>query len=229
MAPASPPTGRSKRTRYIVAGAAVVLLGAVGAAIGLDDQRSAAPSPAPSVAGATSARSAAPPVPVSACGPSARSGPITPARTRIPAGLPSGWIWLRDPTGFTVALPAGWRRSTSGTAVCLEDPQHDAAFTVDSAALVTRKPLDYFRSQEKTAKPPGYHRISMDNLLLRRGGADWEYTWRPDSDTTQHVRRVLLAVTDNRSYLLKWATSDPHWKSQVRLQRQLVTLFDSAN
>ena len=116
----------------------------------------------------------------------------------------------------------------SGTAVCFQNPRGDAAFTVDSAALVTRKPLDYFQSQEKTAKPAGYHRISMDLLLLRRGGADWEYTWRPDSDTTQHVRRVLLAVTDNRSYLLKWTTSDRDWSRYRPLQRQLVTLFDSA-
>jgi hypothetical protein len=231
MAPDEGPAGRSKRTRYLVAGAAVVLIGAVGAAIGLDDQRSATPSAGPSAAGAASASAppvAAPPVAVSACGPGAQSGAMTPAKTRIPAGLPSGWIWFRDPTGFTVALPAGWRRSTSGTAVCFEDPQHDAAFTVDSAALVTRKPLDYFQSQEKTAKPPGYLRVSMDLLLLRRGGADWEYTWRPASGTTQHVRRVLLAVTDKRSYLLKWTTPDAQWSRFVPLERQLVNLFDSA-
>jgi hypothetical protein len=227
MVPDEAPTGRSKRRRYLVTGAALVLIGAVGAAIGLDDQRSAAPSAAPSAAGATSAPAAAPPVAVSACGPGAQSASIAPARTRIPAGLPSGWIWFRDPTGFTVALPAGWRRSTSGTAVCFEEPRHNAAFTVDSAALVTRKPLDYFQSQEKTAKPPGYHRVSMDNLLLRRGGADWEFTWRPDSGTTQHVRRVLLAVTDNRSYLLKWATPDAQWSPLVPLERRLVNLFDS--
>jgi hypothetical protein len=224
------PRGRKKR--YVLVGAAVVLVAAVGAAIGLDDQRSGAPAaPQPSVAAATSGASGAAVAPavVSACGAGVEATAVTPAKTRVPAGLPAGWVWFRDPTGFTLALPAGWQRSMSGTVVCFEDPGSDAAFTVDSAALVTRKPLTYFQSQEKTAKLPGYQRISMDNLLLRRGGADWEYTWQPDSDTTQHVRRVLLAVTDSRSYLLKWTTSDAAWSRNVKLEQQLVTLFDSAS
>jgi hypothetical protein len=230
VAPPSPSAGRPRRKRYLLlAGAAVVVAGSVGTAIALDDQRSDATVATKPSAAVVSAAPSLPSAAVGACGAGARTAAVKPARSRVPAGLPSGWVWFRDPTGFALAMPAGWQRSMSGTAVCFQDPRTDAAFTVDSAALVTRRPLGYFQSQEKTAKPPGYHRISMDDLLLRRGGADWEYTWRPDSDTTQHVRRVLLAVTDDRSYLLKWATSDAHWKSQVRLQRQLVTLFDSAN
>jgi serine/threonine protein kinase len=224
------PRGRKKR--YVLVGAAVVLVAAVGAAIGLDDQRSGAPAaPQPSVAAATSGASGAAVAPavVSACGAGVEATAVTPAKTRVPAGLPAGWVWFRDPTGFTLALPAGWQRSMSGTVVCFEGPTAGAAFMVDSAALVTRKPLEYFQSQEKSAKLPGYQRISMDNLLLRRGGADWEYTWQPDSDTTQHVRRVLLAVTDSRSYLLKWTTSDAAWSRNVKLEQQLVTLFDSAS
>jgi serine/threonine protein kinase len=222
-------SSRSRRRVYLVAGAVVALVGASGAAILLDGQRSPAePASRPSQA-MTTLVAPAPPIAGSACGTGTETGPIAPAKLRIPAGLPSGWVWFRDPTGFTLALPAGWKRSMSGTAVCFQNPGGDAAFTVDSAALVTRKPLDYFQSQEKAAPLPGYKRISMDVLLLRRGGADWEYTWRPDSDSVQHVRRVLLAVTDQRSYLLKWATSDRDWARDVRLQRQLVTLFDSAS
>jgi hypothetical protein len=237
--PGVPPAAPAKRRRrYLLAGAAVVLAGAAGTAIVLDGQRSGAPAaPRPPVAAATSTASAASAATAPAavapavgglCGFGVETTAVTPAKTRVPAGLPTGWVWFRDPTGFTLALPAGWQRSMSGTVVCFEDPGSDAAFTVDSAALVTRKPLTYFQSQEKTAKLPGYQRISMDDLLLRRGGADWEYTWQPDSDTTQHVRRVLLAVTDNRSYLLKWTTSDAAWSHSVKLEQQLVMLFDSA-
>jgi eukaryotic-like serine/threonine-protein kinase len=214
---------KPRRRRYVLAGAAVVLAGAVGTAIALDDQRAPAPAPA---AIKEAPATTVPPAP--ACGPGATADPVAAATTRIPAGLPAGWVWFRDPTGFALALPPGWRRSMSGTAVCFQNPAGDAAFTVDSAALVTRRPLDYFQAQERTAKPAGYQRISMDLLLLRRGGADWEYTWRPDSDTVQHVRRVLLAVTDRRSYLLKWSTPDAQWAANDRLQRQLVTFFDSA-
>jgi hypothetical protein len=150
----------------------------------------------------------------------------------VPSGLPKGWTWHRDPTGFSLALPTGWQRSASGTAVCFTDPTGDHAFTVDSAALVTREPLTYWQNREKAAKSdgslPGYRKISMGVLLLKRGGADWEYTWRPDSDTVQHVRRILVATTANRSYLLTWTTSDGAWTAGLPLQRQLVDLFESA-
>jgi serine/threonine protein kinase len=220
------PPRRGRRRVLVAGGAAALVLGAGGATILFDSQRAPAErlSMRPNIATATMV----PPAAADACGSGARVGPVTPATTRVPAGLPPGWEWFRDSTGFTLALPAGWRRSASGTQVCFEDAAGEVAFTVDSAALVTRRPLDYLRSQEKAATLPGYHRISMDVLLLRRGGADWEYTWRPDSDTTQHVRRVLLAVTDHRSYLLKWATSDAAWARGLRLERQLVNLFDSA-
>jgi hypothetical protein len=241
MPPVSAPrprTGR-RRTGLVLAGAAVVLAGSAGTAIALDDQRVDSPAIAATVApaaglstGPAAGLSAAPAGPRAAsggvCGFGVASSVVQPATSRVPAGLPSGWIWFRDPTGFALALPAGWQRSMSGTVVCFQEPQGDGAFTVDSAALVTRRPLNYFQSQEKAGRLPGYRRISMDNLLLRRGGADWEYTWRPDSDTVQHERRVLLAVTDRRSYLLKWTTSDAGWTSSLRLERQLVTFFDSA-
>ncbi|GGR12887.1 hypothetical protein GCM10010168_33320 [Actinoplanes ianthinogenes] len=68
----------------------------------------------------------------------------------------------------------------------------------------------------------------MGVLLLGRGGADWEFTWRPDSDTTWHERRVLLAVGDGRSYLLRWTVADADWAASRQVQRRLVELFASA-
>jgi hypothetical protein len=150
------------------------------------------------------------------------------ATSRVPAGLPAGWIWFRDPAGFALALPAGWKRAASGNDVCFTDPAGRRAFTVNVSAVVTRRPLAYWQSREKAGGLAGYRRISMGVLLLKRGGADWEYTWQPDSDTTLHERRVLLAVTDTRSYLLRWAVADADWAASVPLQRQLVDLFFAA-
>jgi uncharacterized protein with PhoU and TrkA domain len=103
---------------------------------------------------------------------------------------------------------------------------------VNVSAVITREPLAYWQRREKaeraTGELPGYERISMGVLLLRRGGADWEYTWRPDSDTVRHERRVLVAVTDQNSYLLRWTVADADWKASTALQRQIVQLFGSA-
>jgi hypothetical protein len=226
----SPPPPRSRLRWYAVAGAVAVLLATGGAAAVAADR------PRPATAWSAAAPPVAPagvsPAPADRCGFGVAAQPVTAATSGVPAGLPPGWIWFRDPAGFSLALPAGWRRSATGDDVCFGDPTGRRAFTVNMVALVTRQPLAYWQNREKAdlaaGALPGYHRISMGVLLLERGGADWEYTYRPDSDSTLHVRRVLVAVTDSRSYLLRWTVADAEWAGALAQQRQLMSLFGSA-
>ncbi|WP_433825860.1 serine/threonine-protein kinase [Actinoplanes sp. CA-015351] len=205
---------------------ALAIGGAAAASRGFDDARPAVPESSPAAARLSAVPMPSPP---GLCGPDPEK--VTAATARIPAGLPDGWIWSRDPAGFALALPAGWTRVAAGNNVCFTDPAGRRAFTVNVAAVVTREPLAYWQSREKAEARalPGYTRISMGVLLLKRGGADWEYTWRPDSDTVRHERRVLVAVTGDRSYLLRWTVTDEDWATSVRLQRRLVDLFSSSS
>jgi hypothetical protein len=162
------------------------------------------------------------------CGVGIDRQPVAAATTHVPAGLPAGWIWSRDPAGFALALPAGWQRSTSGNEVCFGDPGGLRAFKVTQSPVRTRQPLAYWQAREKAGGMPGYRRISMGVLLLQRGGADWEYTWQPDSDTTLRERRVLVATSGDQSYLLRWTTAAADWNPALPVQKQLVNLFASA-
>jgi eukaryotic-like serine/threonine-protein kinase len=162
------------------------------------------------------------------CGLGTERRPVAKASSHVPAGLPEGWIWTRDPVGFALAVPAGWQRSTSGNEVCFGDPAGRRAFTVNQSPVRTQQPLAYWQAREKDGGLPGYQRISMGVLLLQRGGADWEYTWTPDSDTTLHERRILVATSGDRSYLLRFTTAGPDWAKALPVQKQLVNLFASA-
>jgi eukaryotic-like serine/threonine-protein kinase len=228
VVPPAPRRPRGRRAKLTGTALAVLGLGAAAAltAAGLADAH-------PPVATFTAVKRA----PVAAvlpgeCG-EAPMRPVTAATTRVPAGLPAGLVWFRDPAGFALAVPRGWQRATAGTTICYTDPSGRREFTVNTTALVTRAPLAYWQAREKAVRAsgdlPGYARISMGVLLLKRGGADWEYTWRPDSDTVRHERRILLAVTDNRSYLLSWATVDASWAGSVTLQRQMVNFFGAGS
>ncbi|WP_250036736.1 serine/threonine-protein kinase [Paractinoplanes maris] len=221
-------TGRRRRRprTAVVAGLSLALLATGGAAYAARSHQagptrpaaveSTAPAPAPTLQAGD------------LCGLGTDRRPIAAATTRVPAGLPAGWIWTRDPVGFALALPAGWQRSTSGNEVCFGDPAGKRAFTVNQSPVRTQQPLAYWQAREKDGGLPGYRRISMGVLLLQRGGADWEYTWQPDSDTTLHERRVLVATSGAQSYLLRWTTAAPDWKQTLPVQKQLVTLFASA-
>ncbi|MEU7908761.1 serine/threonine-protein kinase [Actinoplanes sp. NPDC049118] len=110
-----------------------------------------------------------------------RPGATAPA-AGVVTGPPAagGWVGHRDPAGFRLELPAGWRRSAAGNAVEFRDPAGVRALTVDTGEPATSDPLGYWRAAERTALAagslPGYARISMGNLTFRGGGADWEYT-----------------------------------------------------
>ena len=166
------------------------------------------------------------------CGSMARAAPIVAATDRVPSGLPAGWLWYRDPAGYAMAVPAGWLRSADGTAVCFSDPAGRRAFTVDTTAPLTRKPLTYWQGREKAALAdgslPGYRRQGMGVLLVSQGGADWEYTWSPDSETRLHVRRILLTTGRGTPYRLTWTTTGADWTAGLPVQRRFVTLFQSA-
>ena len=234
------PARRPRRAGLVVAAAAVLAVAVGGSVLVATTGRS---GPAPVAARPSPPAVPAPPaVPSSAtalvanqldaCGFGTDAQPVPAASGRVPAGLPRGWLWARDPAGFALALPAGWRRSTSGNDVCFTDPAGRRAFVVNVAAVRTREPLAYWQRRERADRAagelPGYRRISMGVLLLRRGGADWEYTWRPDSDSVRHERRVLVAVTGDQSYLLRWTVADADWKASTALQRRIVELFGSA-
>ncbi|GGN22032.1 putative Ser/Thr protein kinase [Actinoplanes campanulatus] len=215
---------KSRRRRVAVALLLLPLAGAAG--VVLAPHRSV-PAPAPAPSSFTALMSYA----QDACG-GAAPQPVTAAGDRVPAGLPDGWVWTRDPSGFALAVPPGWRRSMDGNEVCFSDPGGRRALRVNVSPVVTRQPLAYWQGREKASLArgdlPGYQRISMGVLLLKGGGADWEYTWRPDSRTVRHERRVLVAA-GSRSYLLRWTVADPDWAATTGVQRRMVELFEGTS
>jgi hypothetical protein len=96
---------------------------------------------------------------------------------------------------------------------------------VNSAAPVTPNPLRYWQAAEKTAlrTVPGYAKVSMGVLLLKDGGADWEYSWQPATGPRLHTRRVLLTVGTDREFLLQWTTPDQDWTLNVPIQQRIVS------
>jgi hypothetical protein len=162
---------------------------------------------------------------ISLCGFAANGTGEVGLRRTAPEPLPAGFVWHRDTLGFALALPAGWNRSKLGPKTCFRDPAGGRALTVDSRKPDGQQPLEYWQAAEKAAAKtvPGYSKVSMDSLLLKDGGADWEYTWQPAAGPRLHTRRVLLAVGTDREFLLQWTTSDQDWTLNVPTQQRIVS------
>ncbi|WP_179277322.1 serine/threonine-protein kinase [Actinoplanes regularis] len=208
-----------RRTRLLLA--ALALLGLAATTILVSHRTRSEPGHGPGDMSTAAMISSAPVAPRNPCG---DSGTATTGETT--GNLPAGWIRFRDPTGFALALPPGWRRSPDDTdsgddsGVCFADPSGRQALTVRASSMDAGNPAGYWRRREAATKLPGYHRISLD--------ADWEYTWDPDPVTTRHERRVLLPAPGNRSYLLRWRVAEADWSATLPVQNRMLDHFAAA-
>ena len=207
------PRRRPWRALAVLLVATAILAAVTGVAVAASRDNGAAPA-------------AAVPVPCASSVAASLTGSATPA----PYALPDALLWHRDAAGFRLAVPAGWTRAADGAMVCFRDPAGVRTFTVDDSAPVTQSPLADWQAAEQAAVSagtlPGYRRIGMAVLPLMRTGADWEYSWQPGSGPRLHTRRVLLATSATREFVLQWTTREQDWAGNVALEQRMVASFD---
>jgi eukaryotic-like serine/threonine-protein kinase len=141
-------------------------------------------------------------------GSAGNAAPAVPA-----AGLPDGFRLHTDPTGFTVAVPDSWTRSTEGPRTYFNDPDSGRFLLVDQTTEPKDDPLTDWQANEPSvaARLSGYERISLDRVEYRGWNtADWEFTW--DGRNGQiHVLNRNIRVSDERAYALYWSVPESLW------------------
>lgn len=184
----------------------------VAAKAGADTNRGVVTSPPTPTAAPTASWPCEPGTPAS----SATATPVPSADDGIARGhaLPPGWVWYADPTGFHVAVPAGWAMSRSETAVCFRDPSSGRTLGVNTSTPPNSGPLGALRAEEVrlTANGglPGYQRIRFTKVPFLSCCAEWEYTY------TGLTAPLHVIVRDNvgpahRAYAVSWLTTGFDW------------------
>ncbi|GAB7110533.1 hypothetical protein JCM4814A_88490 [Streptomyces phaeofaciens JCM 4814] len=199
----------------------------------------------------TSAGAGAPTVPSAVPTPSAEEGtdagdratptPGTPPSSSAPAtpsappsspsastdALPAGYRVYRAPEGFSVALPAGWKRldTTKGTGNAYrvtfgaaDDPRTLAVTYSEQAGP---DPVAVWRDDVEPGlrQDEGYRRIGAIEATTYQGYKAADMQWVADVDGTR-VRtfgRGLLLGGD-RSFSLRWATPSADWERSANRQ-----------
>lgn len=142
--------------------------------------------------------------------------------------LPDGFGLRHDRTGFTVAIPSTWTRSTKNTSVYFKDPDSGAFLQVDTTTTPADDVLADWKSKEPYAESRfgDYTRISLKRVEYKNGWdtADWEYTWVTSSGTKLHVINRNIRVSDHRAYALVWSVPQSDWKAR---KPDFVTVTDS--
>jgi hypothetical protein len=216
------PQGRPPVKVLVAAAAAVLAVVTVIAMLALrpddagkDADKTAAPaaSAPPTTAGAAPT-SSAPAATPSAAASSQPAGP-DPSPTAGGTGqlppLPAGWIDYRDPTGFSVYVPAGWRQSREGTIMYFRG--NGRVLGIDQTDKPKSDPVKDWQGQRDARLAdgdfPNYVEVHIRPVPYFVTAADWEFTF--GRGTRQHVNNRGVVTSPKQAYGFYWQTSDADW------------------
>ena len=172
---------------------------------------------------ATSGASTSPP-PAS---PTPRPAQTTPG----PAVIPAGYHEFRNSTGFSIAVPDGWRVSHQGHYVYLLPPSGADFLLIDQSDHPRPNPLADWQQQEANREStyPGYHRIRLESVRYAQAekAADWEFTYYHEGVLTHVLNRNILANA-HHAYALYWSTPESQWGQSWHIFKVLAAAFRPA-
>jgi serine/threonine protein kinase len=211
--------GRSAR-RAALAGAAVLMLVLVALGAVLFTGRSR-----------TSPTTSSSPSPGTGAGTNAGATHLAPASltaTAASAPTPPGWVRYTDPSGWSVAHPADWRRTRLGQGgVDFVPPGTGAYLHVETSSEAPASVTADWIRQEKLLAPrvSNYSRIALSPADGGNGtrAADWEFTFGLAGSPLRAVDRGL--VDGSTGYTLYWQTPAPAWGSSTTTLAELFGSF----
>jgi len=148
-----------------------------------------------------------------------------------PATIPAGYHEFRDSTGFSIAVPTGWRVSHQGHYVYLLPPSGAEFLLIDQSDHPQPNPLADWQQQEANREStyPGYHRIRLaaTHYPQAEKAADWEFTYYHQGVLTHVLNRNVLANA-NHAYALFWSTPETQWSEGWQVFKVLARTFRPA-
>ena len=242
--PEHPTPGRTPprlppQTWMLAAAAALVLVAGVVAAMIMTSHHKALTSASPprSTGRPASSHSAGPTPSATSAGPTT-APPSSPAPTPTsgsgalgPAAIPAGYHEFRNSTGFSIAVPDGWRVSHQGHYVYLLPPSGADFLLIDQSDHPQPNPLGDWQQQEANREStyPGYHRIRLESVRYPQAekAADWEFTYYHQGVLTHVLNRNVLANA-HHAYALYWSTPAGEWDQSWHIFKVLAQTFRPA-
>jgi hypothetical protein len=185
-----------------------------------DDGRTARDVTATPSAGPTGSPSG-PPSP-SAAPPTNTPPPNTPPTSAPPTAaapaVPAGFTRYTDRTGFSLAIPNGWRVSRREHYVYVREPNGARFLLIDQTTRPKSDPVADWTQQEAARRDDisNYRRIRIDPVDYYRAAADWEFTHTADDGTPLHVVSRGFVTSPTQAYGLYWSTPESQWQSSRR-------------
>jgi eukaryotic-like serine/threonine-protein kinase len=230
---------RKPRRAWVLAGAAALVLaaGVVVTMIMTSHHPALVSAKPPHSTGRPTSSHSASPTPSAASAAPTTAQPTSPAPTSGsgplgPATIPAGYHGFRNSTGFSIAVPNGWRVSHQGHYVYLLPPSGAQFLLIDQSDHPQSNPLKDWQQQEanRISTYPGYHRIRLEAIRYPQAekAADWEFTYYHQGVLTHVLNRNILA-NSHHAYALYWSTPESEWGQSWHIFKVLERTFRPAS
>jgi hypothetical protein len=219
---ASGAAGTRRRRWWLAAGTAAVLVLALVGAFTLwpqktrDRHNGGAGAIKPSASSSSVAGTVPKACKLPAPGPQAATLAPGTAPSPSPLGLPEGWTWHKDPTGYRLAVPYRLASVGADTGTCFRDADGSRYLAVaqwrqpdtDMVALLNR------RDSRAATDLPGYRKIGITTKDYYDAGAEWEFTYTGNGGT-MHARVLAFVTPGHRGYAIAWCTFESDWQTNL--------------
>ncbi|MEP6762531.1 MAG: hypothetical protein ABJA93_14345, partial [Sporichthyaceae bacterium] len=159
--------------------------------------------------------------------PSPSAPQTTASENTQPEGVPAGFTLYKDPTGFQVAVPDGWRPIRNGPRVDFREPGGSRFLRVDQTDDPKKDAKADWERQEKTVSKrlPNYQRISIEKVDYRDyNAADWEFTF--GNGPTHVLNRGVN--TGAKGYALYFSAPEGQWDASESIRQTIFDTFQPA-
>jgi serine/threonine protein kinase len=162
-------------------------------------------------------------------GESATPTPSPTPTTSGPADIPAGWHKYKDSTGFSIALPKGWKRAEQryGTQVFFRGPDSHSYLMIDQ----TDSPHANAKKNWDDAVPGmsrnfgGYKLIAIKKVDYWKTAADWEFTF---GNGQSHAIDRGFVTGKHHGYAIFWKTASKDWKKKLDMFHTFTATFQPA-
>jgi hypothetical protein len=143
----------------------------------------------------------------------------TPSASPTPGGgVPEGWERVEDPLGFSLLVPAGWKRQMDGDQIDYtpDNGRHRIRVSVDDAPDF-ENPYMHMLDVEKSLQErlPEYRRVKLDQNTFRDQleSCLWEFTWyeKRTHPGKRHAIDQVYYTDDGTEYALYMSSPEEDW------------------
>ncbi|MFF9849895.1 serine/threonine-protein kinase [Streptomyces litmocidini] len=134
-------------------------------------------------------------------------------------GVPAGWHRVKDPEGFSLLVPDGWKRQTEGDQIDYtpDNGRHRIRISIDRSPDFENPYMHALDLEVLLRKRMDYQRIKLDQVTYRDQVRSclWEFTWteKKSFPGPRHAIDQMYYEDDGTEYAIYMSSPESSWET----------------